>query len=150
MIKFPVRNTNVGKIINSYLNCDKELDDHTVHLLFSANRWEMKQEITTNLEMGVNVIVDWYAHSGVAYTAAKPGFNMSWCKNSDTGLPKPDMVCFLNVSEEIARQRPNFGEEKYEIEAFQREVKKKFLEMFDSDWVEILADEPIDEVHKKI
>ena len=58
MIKFPVRNTNVGKIINSYLNCDKELDDHTVHLLFSANRWEMKQEITTNLEMGVNVIVD--------------------------------------------------------------------------------------------
>ena len=75
---------------------------------------------------------------------------MSWCKNSDTGLPKPDMVCFLNVSEEIARQRPNFGEEKYEIEAFQREVKKKFLEMFDSDWVEILADEPIDEVHKKI
>ena len=97
MIKFPVRSTNIGKVIDSYLTCDKELDDHTVHLLFSANRWEMKQEIITNLEMGVNVIIDRYAHSGVAYSAAKPGFDISWCKNSDQGLPKPDMVCFLNV-----------------------------------------------------
>jgi dTMP kinase len=95
----------------------------------------MKQEILTNLDMGLNVIIDWYAHSGVAYSAAKPRFNISWCKN-------PDMVCFLNVPEEIARQRPNFGEERCEIEDFHREVGKNFLAMFDSEWVEFLQMDP--------
>jgi dTMP kinase len=27
-------------MINAYLASDAELDDRTVHLLFSANRWE--------------------------------------------------------------------------------------------------------------
>lgn len=32
----------MGKMINSYLKQDAELDDRVVHLLFSANRWEKK------------------------------------------------------------------------------------------------------------
>jgi dTMP kinase len=28
-------------MIDSYLKSTSELDDHAIHLLFSANRWEM-------------------------------------------------------------------------------------------------------------
>jgi dTMP kinase len=27
-------------MIDSYLKSDTEMDDHVIHLLFSANRWE--------------------------------------------------------------------------------------------------------------
>ena len=71
MMRFPDRTTGIGSIINSYLTCAKELDDHAVHLLFSANRWELEQEILKTLQEGTNVIIDRYAYSGVAFSAAK-------------------------------------------------------------------------------
>lgn len=40
--KFPDRTTPIGTIINQYLTGDINLNDQTVHLLFSANRWELK------------------------------------------------------------------------------------------------------------
>ena len=35
------RTTAIGKQINAYLNKEVELEDHSVHLLFAANRWEL-------------------------------------------------------------------------------------------------------------
>ena len=40
--RFPDRSTNVGQMISSYLSNKSQLDDHTIHLLFSANRWEKR------------------------------------------------------------------------------------------------------------
>ena len=37
---FVARESATGKLINEYLEKKSELDDHVVHLLFSANRWE--------------------------------------------------------------------------------------------------------------
>ena len=71
MRRFPDRTTNIGAIINSYLGCKKELEDHVVHLLFSANRWEMEKEIINTLMSGTSVLIDRYAYSGVAFSAAK-------------------------------------------------------------------------------
>ena len=71
MRRFPDRTTNIGTIINSYLGCKKELEDHVVHLLFSANRWELQKEILETLESGTSVCIDRYAYSGVAFSAAK-------------------------------------------------------------------------------
>lgn len=39
-MRFPDRSTEVGTAIDGYLRGQRELDDHVVHLLFSANRWE--------------------------------------------------------------------------------------------------------------
>ena len=39
-MRFPDRSTEVGIAINSYLKGQRNLDDHVIHLLFSANRWE--------------------------------------------------------------------------------------------------------------
>lgn len=35
------RSTAIGRQINAYLSNEIELEDHSVHLLFAANRWEM-------------------------------------------------------------------------------------------------------------
>lgn len=40
MARFSDRDTAIGKVINDYLEKKSELEDHAVHLLFAANRWE--------------------------------------------------------------------------------------------------------------
>jgi dTMP kinase len=40
--RFPDRDTSVGKMISAYLANESQLDDRTIHLLFSANRWEKR------------------------------------------------------------------------------------------------------------
>lgn len=40
--RFPDRNTGVGQMISSYLTNESQLEDHAIHLLFSANRWEKR------------------------------------------------------------------------------------------------------------
>ena len=76
---------------------------------------ELKQALAT----GTHVIVDRYAFSGVAFSAAKPGIDLDWCRQPDRGLPKPDLVCLLDVSGEEAKKRGGYGDEIYEREAFQ-------------------------------
>lgn len=34
------RTTTIGQMIDAYLKSDVEMEDHVIHLLFSANRWE--------------------------------------------------------------------------------------------------------------
>lgn len=37
----PDRTTPIGQMIDAYLQSKSELDDHVIHLLFAANRWEL-------------------------------------------------------------------------------------------------------------
>jgi dTMP kinase len=39
---FTDRTTAIGQLINDYLVKNIDLTDNAVHLLFSANRWEME------------------------------------------------------------------------------------------------------------
>lgn len=112
-MRFPDRTTSVGHLINQYLTGDQELDDRAVHLLFSANRWEGAPQLEQYLfHQGKTVICDRYAYSGVAFTSAKPRadkgggpLNLNWCKGPDVGLPAPDAVIFLDLSQDDAEQR---------------------------------------------
>lgn len=108
------------------------------------------------LEQGITLVVDRYAFSGAAFTSAKPvsfpffsstftffslmlkdfstfvfyrrlqGFCMDWCMKPDVGLPKPDLVMFLQLSPAEAALRGQFGIERYETSAFQKLVQQKF------------------------
>jgi thymidylate kinase len=40
-VKNTDRTTSIGQMINAYLQSKADLDDHAIHLLFSANRWEL-------------------------------------------------------------------------------------------------------------
>lgn len=41
-MQFPDRTTNLGLIISDYLKGTRDMKDEVIHLLFSANRWELK------------------------------------------------------------------------------------------------------------
>ncbi|KAG8580697.1 hypothetical protein GDO81_007394 [Engystomops pustulosus] len=73
-MRFPERTTEIGRLVGSYLEKKSNIEDHTVHLLFSANRWEHVPLIKEKLRNGVTLVVDRYAFSGVAFTSAKENF----------------------------------------------------------------------------
>ena len=151
-MRFPDRDTKIGRVIDQYLRGEQNLDDHVIHLLFSTNRWEKVAELEAALSAGQHVIVDRYAFSGVAFSAAKKELSLEWCKQPDRGLPKPDLVCFLDVSPEEARKRGGFGDEVYEKKDFQAKVRKNYDALMDKDyWQVINTDQKsLDEVYDEV
>jgi len=148
--KFPNRSTTIGEMIDNYLKQKNELDDHTIHLLFSANRWESFQKMKQILLSGTTLVVDRYAYSGIAFTAAK-GLELEWCRQPDIGLIKPDKVIYMNVSSENAAGRAQFGDERYEKQDFQNKVKDVFSKLEDPDYWQIVnGDFSKEEVHQQI
>lgn len=113
-MRFPERSTNVGQLIDGYLASGKDLDDRAVHLLFSANRWEAAPTLAQELADGKSIVCDRYAYSGVAFSSAKTkedrqsegeDLSVEWCKAPDVGLPAPDTVIFLDLSQEESEKR---------------------------------------------
>ncbi|KAF2665458.1 thymidylate kinase [Microthyrium microscopicum] len=132
-MRFPDRTTPTGKMINDYLKGDTEVDDHTIHLLFSANRWEAAPRIRELLLNGTSVVVDRYYWSGIVYSLAKERDDLTfkWARGCDIGLPMPDRCFFLDLDPTLARQRGGgYGEERYEKEAVQLKVREKFEFVF--------------------
>ncbi|TDL23816.1 thymidylate kinase [Rickenella mellea] len=130
LMKFPDRTTPVGKMIDAYLRSQSDVDDRTIHLLFSANRWEAVSSIESTLAAGTTIICDRYAFSGVAFSAAK-GLPLAWCRSPDVSLPAPDLTLFLDISPDIAKSRGGYGEERYEKEELQRRVRNIFHQLGD-------------------
>ncbi|KAI6654022.1 Thymidylate kinase [Oopsacas minuta] len=149
-LHFPMRTTAVGKIIDDYLNKRIELHDSAVHLLFSANRWEYEAEMISDMKSGVTLVVDRYSYSGVAFTAAKPGFSIDWCRGPEIGLPRPDLVIFLSLSQDVAAGRGDFGEERYEVDTFQKKVLSNFKQLIEPEWKILDASRPIKAIQKDI
>jgi dTMP kinase len=122
------RDTPTGKMINSYLQGQVQQDDHSIHLLFSANRWEATQGLKSDLLNGNTIIIDRYSYSGAVYSAAKdnPNLSLEWAWQPEVGLPQPDLLLFLSVSPEEASKRGGYGEERYETDVMQSKVRSLF------------------------
>ncbi|KAJ7274522.1 thymidylate kinase [Mycena haematopus] len=142
LFKFPDRTTAIGQMIDSYLRSQSELHNRAIHLLFSANRWELAASIEQLLAAGTTVVCDRYAFSGVAFSAAKD-LSLEWCRSPDVSLPAPDVTLFLDITPEQARSRGGYGEERYEKEEMQRKVRDIFhqisTEFTEATWVTIDA-----------
>ncbi|KAG8733287.1 Thymidylate kinase [Ceratobasidium sp. 423] len=154
-IKFPGKTTEIGKLIDAYLQSKAEVDDHTIHLLFSANRWELASSIKSLLASGTTIVCDRYAYSGLAFSAAKqkPDLSYEWCLSPDIGLPAPDAAFFLEVSPEVARQRGGYGQERYENEEMQAAVRQTFQRIgkdVQERWEVIDANRTQDEVEEDL
>lgn len=93
-------------------------------LLFPPAGPSCRDALVSALLSGTTLVVDRYAYSGVAYSAAKgvPGMDVEWCRNPDIGLPAPDLVVYLRVTNAVAAARAGFGEERYEKAEFQEKV----------------------------
>ncbi|CRG97142.1 thymidylate kinase, putative [Plasmodium gallinaceum] len=148
---FPNRETPIGQIIAKYLKMENSMPNETIHLLFSANRWELMNEIKSLLLRGVWVVCDRYAYSGVAYSAGALNLTKNWCMNPDQGLIKPDIVFYLDVPPNYAQNRSEYGEEIYEKIDVQKRIYETYKHFSKEDyWTNIDATKNIDEIHKDI
>ncbi|EDV19916.1 uncharacterized protein TRIADDRAFT_32784 [Trichoplax adhaerens] len=150
LVKFPDRTTPIGKLAGSYLQKTLDLEDHAIHLIFSANRWEKVPSIIERLENGITLVVDRYAFSGVAYTSAKRGFDIEWCKQSDTGIPAPDLVIYLTLPVDQATSRDQYGTERYESTQFQKRAVENFEKLMTKNWTTLDASQSIDAIHQQM
>lgn len=149
-LKLPRRTTPIGKLINAHLtDPSMSLNDRSVFLLFAANFWEVKDEMMDNLDGGTSLVMDRYFHSGMAYACAK-GLPYEWCETPYHGLPKPDLVIFIDVPIAEREGRQGWGEERYEKHDFQLQVRSKFEEMRSDDWIMIDGQGSIEQVHQRI
>ncbi|KAF3206735.1 Thymidylate kinase [Orbilia oligospora] len=162
--KFPDRTTPIGTMINSYLTSTSNLDDQAIHLLFSANRWEARDHLLSSLNSGTTLLLDRYIYSGIVFSAAKPPtpvqnpnpLSISWCKSPDIGLPRPDIIIFLNISQEDAEKRAGFGDERYEKRELQDKVRRLFEELRGEgsndkdDWWVVDAGGTVEEVAEEV
>lgn len=159
-------------MIDQYLRGQSEQEDHVIHLLFSANRWEAAYVsradsvlslsnlcsalIEDNVKSGVTVVVDRYYSSGCVYSAAKnnPLLSLEWARHPEEGLPRPDLCLFLELSPDEAAKRGGWGEERYEKHELQDRVRQLFATMKGSpdgdDFVSIDAGRSIEEVEQSI
>ncbi|KAL8653623.1 MAG: hypothetical protein Q9226_003775 [Calogaya cf. arnoldii] len=152
-MRFPNRSTPIGKSIDSYLKGETQQEDHVIHLLFSANRWEAARQIIEDISNGYTIVIDRYYYSGVVYSAAKnnPELSLDWAIQPEIGLPKPDLCIFLDISATDALARGGFGNERYETSEMQKTVRTLFLELLrkpqSKEMVSVNAGESIEEVH---
>ena len=88
--------------------------------------------------------------SSLSDLSLQPGLTIDWCKQPDVGLPRPDLVCFLDVSEEVAIKRADFGGERYEMTEFQRRVRDNYELLRDETWVSVCAEKSLEEVQEEL
>lgn len=134
-MRFPVRTGITGAMLDAQLTRRQHMPGEPpelMHLLFVANRWEMKRTIDEYLEDGNIVIADRYVDSGVAYSAAQ-GLDRNWCKVTNAGLPVPDITVYLNSGGKMLYRNQRGGApELYERdEEFQMRVHHEFLKLFE-------------------
>jgi dTMP kinase len=141
-ISFPYRDTQIGKLLDSYLTSKTTLEKHVAHLLFSANRYEMKSVMDTYLDNGVSIIVDRYTYSGLVYSSIN-GCSIEWCSIVDCKLRSPDIKLFLDLHPENAVYRGLYGDERFENIEFQTKVYEAFMELIDDTWIIVDADKTI-------
>lgn len=98
------------------------------------------------------VVLDRYAYSGVAYSLAKgtEELSLEWCKEADSGLPRPDLVFFLDVDVSVTAKRANYGQERYERSEFQKKVREAFQKLVEENWVSLDGSDSIKTIQSEI
>jgi dTMP kinase len=116
----------------------------------------VRTSIRSDIEAGTTVIIDRYFYSGCVYSAAKdnPALSLAWAHHPEVGLPRPDVVLFLDIAPEEAAKRGGFGAEKYENKKTQDRVRELYGEIQRSpdasDFLRIDAGKTTQEVEEAI
>ncbi|ORX52600.1 hypothetical protein BCR36DRAFT_324539 [Piromyces finnis] len=148
--RFPERSSEIGKVIDQYLkSTTNEKNLKSMHLLFTANRWELMEDIVKKIKKGTTYVIDRYAYSGIVYSMAN-GLDKEWCIRMESNLPKPDIVLFLDLSVEDAAKRGEYGKERYEKKAFQQKVRDNYHQLIEDNWKVIDATQTKEEIAKQL
>ena len=113
LLSFPDYQTMIGAEISRALRGEREYTADVMQLLYVANRYEWKSEITRATAAGVVVVCDRYLASSIAYGEAQ-GLDPEWLSDIQKYLPEPDITFLLDIPPEISAKRKIADRDRYE------------------------------------
>lgn len=141
----------ISNLIVDVLSGNDNTSGRVLHLLFCADRWKYVGVINDTLDNGIDVVVDRYSYSGIAYTLARyinetadDGFCVTdetsstemihllkWAISTEIGLPEPDIVFYFDADPYILQSRAEYGQgDIHEKVGFQTCVRDIYLTLF--------------------
>ncbi len=108
-IEYPDYEGELGKLIRLFLDRKQELSAEMQFVLYAGDMVKDKEKISAWLNEGRTVVCDRYFLSTIVYQGIR-GFREDAALRfaEDFGIPKPDIVFFLNITpEESAKRKMN-------------------------------------------
>ena len=151
LFHFPDYKTPIGKEISQYLHGKRKFPPQVIHCLLAANRWEKLDEIKQSQEKNSVLIMNRYYQSNLIYGIAN-GLKPKWLENLDDGLPKPDLVILLDVTQKESFSRQKTNRDKFEEnEEFSRKISILYKKIAKKKhWNIIDASQSKKEIHEEI
>jgi len=113
LVSFPDYTTAIGGEISKALHGEREYGPDVMQLMYVANRYERRREMSSWLEQGAVLVCDRYRASSVAYGEAQ-GLDPVWLRDMQRFLPPTDLTILLDIAPETAVQRKAKGRDRYE------------------------------------
>jgi dTMP kinase len=138
LVSFPDYGTSIGEEIARALTGEREYGPDVMQLLYVANRYERKDDLTRWLEGGLILVSDRYTASSVAYGEAM-GLDAGWLAGLQQYLPPAALTIFLDIAPETAVQRKAVDRDRYERDlAMQGRVRESYRRQAqEQNWVVI-------------
>ena len=136
LVSFPDYGTSIGEEIARALQGEREYGPDVMQLLYVANRYERKPDLTRWLDGGLMLVCDRYMASSVAYGEAF-GLDEAWLTDMQKYLPPASLTIFLDIAPETAVQRKAVDRDRYERDlALQQRVRESYRRQAAADgWV---------------
>ncbi len=151
VFSFPDYSTHIGREIKNYLRGTRKFPPQVIHCLLAANRWEKLSEIKKADSKNSILIMNRYVQSNLVYGLVN-GLKLNWLEGLDAGLPKPDLVIVLHVSQKDSFKRKKSMRDKFEKNReFSKKVSKTYLSLAkNKHWKIVDGTGTKEEVHKSI
>ena len=96
-VSFPDYSTPIGHEIRNYLSRQHEYSPETAHMLYAANRYELKPTIDRWISEEGFVVLNRYCESNIAYGVAD-GLPRLWLEQIESLMPQADYVFYLRIT----------------------------------------------------
>ena len=113
LVSFPDYGTSIGEEIARALQGEREYGPEVMQLLYTANRYERREDLVRWLDGGLILVSDRYTASSVAYGEAQ-GLSPEWLAELQRFLPPPSLTIFLDIAPETALRRKSVDRDRYE------------------------------------
>jgi dTMP kinase len=149
----PDYQTDVGQLIYKYLgHAEMPSNPEVLHILYAANRYEIRDVINFHLNDGYIVIMNRYYQSNIVYGSVN-GLEIRWLYTLDKNMPRSDLTIILDVPVHISEQRGTLmGGNLFEHDReFKEMVKDAFLTLAEKEkWKVIDAARSKEDIHKDV
>ncbi len=147
LVSFPDYGTSIGEEIARALQGEREYGPDVMQLLYIANRYERKPDLTRWLDGGLVLVCDRYIASSIAYGEAQD-LDPAWLAEVQKFLPAPTLTIMLDIAPETAVQRKSTDRDRYERDlAMQGRVRESYRrQAAEQGWTRLNGERPKAEI----